>query len=369
MAMDINGNSSNNGAGGEFQEDPHVPDRSDELLEVFGPTADWPTEMAKLSEPASAKGQETPGVEAPAPGGSSAAEGGQSGASQQGQQGQDPAIPQSQQQDGGASQQSQAQPQQSGGQQPTPAPAQAPASPSAPQGQQPAPAQAAPNPEVQSLKAQVEALTALLQKHQNQPQGTQPAASGHTQAQPQQPPAEDLSKYALSIPSDVLGALSDTENPQMYQAGLHHLVNSLATVVHQRIMQHVGQTLDSRFGDFQSKQQALQTQTQMQQEYFTSFPAHSSPAIRLIVAQEAEAMWGQNPTLGWDENSRNALGARVNARLGIQAQQPQQPAADPNPQQPGTGTQPAPAPAAQFGATTRPAPVSDIGAEISAVLG
>lgn len=309
-----------------FGGDDTVPDNSQDIMDIFGLSADVGEGNTSTNAD---DGQGAPAAPAsPAP---SAAEGGE---------GQQPTTPPTPQQGDGSSQQPQP---------PAPAPAAAPA---------PAPSPAAPTPdprdaELQSLRAQVQALSQhLTQQQQPQPQAQQPAAQpGQVAGQPQQDPTAELQNYNLAIPADVLQAIR-SDDDQMAAAGMQHLINSLGKIVHQRVAQHMDHLVSQRLDEYGHQQNLSQQQQQMQNDYYSNFTDHNDPAIRLIVAQEAQQMWTENPQLAWGDQARNSLGARVNARLGRTAAAPApqpQPAPTPAPA-------PAPRPAAMTGATTRPAP-------------
>lgn len=242
----------------------------------------------------------------------------------------------------------------------TQAPAQQqPAAPAAPSAT-PAPTQAAaPQPSVEALTAQVQALiahTTELQRRLAEGAGTTAPQPGPGEQQGQQP-ADPYMDYRLAIPDDVANAIFN-EDPQIAKQGISHLINSLGRIVHERVLRSVNEhVLPQRLQEFQGNLTLTQQQEQMRQEYYRDFPQHNDPGIKLIVAQEAQAMWAVNPTLQWDENARRALGARVNARLG----QPVVTAALGQQQQQDPPANPAPRPAAQMGASTRPAQTFDEG--------
>lgn len=245
---------------------------------------------------------------------------------------------------------------------PPQAPAQQqPAAPAAPaavpeSGQAPAP-----DPSVQALRAQVDALIAqnaqLLERISTQGAGTQAPQPGPS-GQPGQPAeADPYMDYRFALPDDVANAIFN-EDPQIARQGMAHLVNSMGRVIHERVLKSVTErVLPATLSEFQSSMTLTSQQEEMRKQYFNAYPQHNDPGTRLVVAQEAQAMWSANPSLQWDQHAMNALGARVNQRLGTTApQQQQQPAQSENS---GQGQQ-APRPAAQMGASNRP-PVDPAG--------
>lgn len=315
-----------------FPEDSSVPDQSDDIASIFG--------LGEEAGPAPNSPDGASGGGASPPDGASAAEGGQGQAQpatpatstpQPGQQGTSPQAPA-----------------------PQPAPAPAPAAPPAApaSGTVPAPSQ---DPTVQALTAQVQALTAhIAQLTQGGAQGVGTQAPQPGQGdQPQQHPLMD---YRLAMPDDVANAVFN-EDPQIARQGLTHVINSIGREIHGRVIRQVEELIGNKLQSFGQQTSAQQQQERMRQEYFSSFPNHNDPATQLIVAQEAQVLWGANPALEWNENSKAALGARVNARLGLpQAQPQQQPTAQVIPLgQPQPQAQPVPTPAAQLGASPRPA--------------
>lgn len=316
-----------------FPEDKSVPDQSQDIADIFG-LGEEAGPVAQPQQPNSPEGAKEGGA-SPSDG-ASAAEGGQGQA-----QPATPATPSPQSGQQGTSPQAPAQ-------QPAPAPAPA-APPAAPaSGTAPAPSQ---DPTVQALTAQVQALTAhIAQLTQGGPQGVgqQAPQQGQGEQQPQQHPLMD---YRLAMPDDVASAVFN-EDPGVARQGLTHVINAVGKEIHSRVIRHVDELIGQKLQSYGQQTSTQQQQERMRQEYFTSFPQHNDPATQLIVAQEAQVMWGANPALAWDENAKNALGARVNARLGVAAQQPQQ---QPAPQQGQSQGQPVPVPAAQLGASPRPA--------------
>lgn len=333
-----------------FPSDNELPDHSDDISAIFGlgeeagPVPNSPkggsdggaspSEAASAAEGGEGQAQQpaTPPVQQPTPG-------------QQGEQPQAPAQPASL----------------------TPAPAAPPAAPVDGQAQAPSS-----DPTVQALTAQVQALTAhiaQLQSQLSQPQGAgTPTPQAGPGAQPQEDPLltqNPLADYRLAIPDDVANAVFN-EDPQIARQGMTHLVNSLARMVHDRVIRHADQVVQQRITSYGTQAQLSQQQEQMRQQYYTAFPQHNDPGIQFIVAQEAQQMWAANPNLQWDTNAMNALGARVNARLGATATVVQQPQG----QQPAAQGQPAPRPAAQMGSSTRPAanPADNEGTFIENVL-
>lgn len=319
------------GGGDSGQPDPNLPDHSDTILEAFGLEGDWGAAMsaaeARLAGPGAREGQASA-----TPSGASAAEGGSEASAT-------PAPPASPpQQPAGVSQEPQS------------APGATPAA-AAPAPAAPASSGTTPEPTVQALKAQVDALQALLARQQPSGTGaaptTQPSPPAPASA-PGMPTPEELQDYSqVGIPADVLAAI-DSEDANQRAAGIRHLVTSMAKLTHARVMQHVDQVVQSRLADAQAQQQVTTQQQEMMRDYYSAHPLHDSPANRIVVAMEAQAMWQENPALAWSQATRDALGARVNAKLGLGSQPTQvQPS-------PSNGAAAPQKPAAMTGASTRP---------------
>lgn len=312
-----------------FPSDDTLPDHSDDIASIFGLGEEAGPVAGQ--QPNSSDGATGGGASPPA--GASAAEGGQGQAQ--------PATPATSTQPGeqGTSPQPPAQ------QQPA-----APAAPAAPpaSGTSPAPSQ---DPTVLALQAQIQALTShiatLQQGQQGAGQQTPQTGQGDQQQELYQHPLLD---YRLAMPDDVAAAIFN-EDPNVARQGLTHVINAVGREVHTRVLRQVDELVNQRLQSYGQQTTAQQAQERMRQEYFQAFPQHNDPATQMIVAQEAQVMWGANPTLTWDENAKLALGARVNARLGIQTQQQPQPQVPLQPQPQG---QPVPRPAAQLGASPRP---------------
>jgi hypothetical protein len=319
-----------------FGDDPSLPDHSQDIAEIFNLGG----EAGPVPNPSEGSGEGGASASSTA----SAAEGGEG-------QAQQPATPPTPQPQPGQ----QGEPQPQAPAQPQPAPAAPPAAPV--DGQPQAPSG---DPTVQALSAQVQALVAqnaeLLRQLQS-PQGAgQPTPQPPSGTEPQSDPLltqHPLMDYRLGMPDDLAAAVLN-DDPAIARQGLTHLINATAREIHTRAIRHVDELVNQRLANFGTQSQLSQQQEQMRQQYFTAYPQHGDPGIRLIVAQEAQAMWAQNPNLQFDQNAINALGARVNTRLGWTGQQPAgaQPQSG---QQPAAQGQPAPRPAAQMGASNRPA--------------
>lgn len=340
-------------AGEPFAPDPEVPDNSAAIMDVFGLEGDWAA--GKTGAEANLSGQSADGG-APAES-APAAEGGEVAPVPASPAAAQPAA-QPPQPDVGASQQPQPG-------QPAAQPAASPAAPA------PTPPASAAGSELETLKAQVQALQQLLQAQSSvQPGGAQPSTSspgGATQPS-EMPTPEQLMDYRLGIHDTVLDALN-SEDAGVRANGLHHLVNNLGKAVHSRVIAHVDQLVAAKLQNYGHEQQQTQQQAEMQRDYYTAFPDHGEPLTRLVVAQEANVMWQADPTLVWNEATRNALGERVNIKLGRAAipQVPAEPAAQPN----GNGAAPPAKPAAQMGATNRAGDQGkpDAGQEMVDILG
>lgn len=183
------------------------------------------------------------------------------------------------------------------------------------------PAAPAASDTVQALTAQVQALIAqnaqLLAQVQQGAAQPQSAPSG----QPAQDDPDPNMDYRFGIPEDVAAAIF-SEDVNVARNGMAHLVNSMGRVIHERVLKSVQERILPReLQNFQQQSQLTTAQETMRKEYFDAFPQHNDPGIRLIVAQEAQTMWTLNPAMQWDKDARNALGARVTARLGGAPQQ------------------------------------------------
>lgn len=233
----------------------------------------------------------------------------------------------------------------------TPPPGQQPAQ----AGQPPAPGAAtppaAPSDEalrVASLEATVQALQQALSNAQAQPAGQGQPVAG----QPQPGQQDDLPRYALQLPPAVAAAINSGDDQQTL-AGITHMMNSLATIIHHNVRQEYRASLAQLMQTARAQEEEGTTQRVIEDsraDYYKAFPDHNNPLILPIIQAESVAMAGQFPGLPWNENYRNALGQRVNARL-AELRGQQQPSNVP------------PAPAAMLPAGSRPA--DSTGAELT----
>lgn len=221
--------------------------------------------------------------------------------------------------------------------------------PSAPSAQPQTPAPAAAPPPVapvdaeklrlQSLEAQVEALQAELGRARANP----PAQPGATPAGGGTAQPDDLPRYALSLPPQVLAALT-SDDEQQFSAGVTTMLNSLATIVHHNVRLEMRQAFAGLMNSAREQDSQTQTATAVQsarEDYYKAFPAHKDPLILPLIQAESQAMSAQFPNLAWSDDFRNALGQRVEARLAQLRGQ-------------GNGGQPPAAPAASIPAGPRP---------------
>lgn len=226
----------------------------------------------------------------------------------------------------------------------TPPPGQQPAQ----AGQPPAPGAATPPVapvdenalRVQSLEATVLALQQELSNARAQPAGPGQPAAG----QPQPGQQDDLPRYALQLPPAVAAAINSGDDQQTL-AGITHMMNSLATIIHHNVRQEYRQALGQLVQTARQQEEEGSNQqfiAESRNDYYKAFPDHNNPLILPIIQAESVAMAGQFPGLPWNENYRNALGQRVNARL-AELRGQQQPSNVP------------PAPAAMLPAGSRPA--------------
>lgn len=231
---------------------------------------------------------------------------------------------------------------------------------SAPSGQQAAPAAQTPTPaaapavvapvdenalRVQSLEATVQALQQELANARANPAPGQPPAGAGASPQTSEQP-DELPRYALTLPQQVAAALTSGDDQQTL-AGITHMMNSLATIVHHNVRQEMRAREAALLQAARAHEDQSQEATQIansREDYYKAFPDHRDPLILPIIQAESVAMAGQFPGLPWNENYRNALGQRVNARLAALRGQAQ----------PAPGGAPAPAaPAAMLPSGTR----------------
>lgn len=198
---------------------------------------------------------------------------------------------------------------------------------SAPPGQQPAqagqtPAPAAATPpvapvdpnllRVNSLEATVQALQAELAAAR-----AQPPAPGGAGATPQADGQPELPRYALQLPQAVAAALTSGDDAQTV-AGVTHMMNSLASIVHHNVRLEMSARFNQLMTAAREQETAGENQRFIQDsraDYYKAFPTHNDPLILPLIQSESMAMAGEFPGAPWNENYRNALGQRVEARL------------------------------------------------------
>jgi hypothetical protein len=208
---------------------------------------------------------------------------------------------------------------------PSPAPAASgePTAPVTPSAAPNAPApSAAPVPPVdeqalklQSLEATVEALQAELATSRANPApvaGT-PAAPAAGPESGEQPPA-----YRLTLPQQVAEAIFDEENPERRIAGITHMMNSLAAIVHHNVRLEMNGRFQALVDQARTQEASTQTAEVVESsrnQYYDAFPAHKNELILPLIQAESRSMAAEFPNAKWDQNYINALGTRVNNRI------------------------------------------------------
>lgn len=210
-----------------------------------------------------------------------------------------------------------------------------------PAGGAPAAAPAQPTPEqeqalrVQSLEAQVQALSGALEQARAQPAAGQPGAGTESGEQPQ----IELPQYRLTLPQQVAAAITSGEDEQVV-AGVTHMMNSLATIVHHNLRTEMRGAFSQLIHSAQQQDESAGREQAIaagQQQYYQAFPAHKDALIEPIIRAVNSEMSVQFPGLPWGPDYINALGARVNARLAAlrgQGQPAAQPTGEPLPSAP-----------------------------------
>lgn len=227
-----------------------------------------------------------------------------------------------------------------GGTQPPAAPASAPqspptppAAPSAPaQPQQPeatppaapggqpeqAPAFGSPEAALQFASMQNQLALALQEIENLKAGGAAPQAGQPEQGAPGAPPK--VVPLPVQLPRPVIDAIMG-EDPQRAEAALNHVVTAIATGLNHRFETRLAAevaAMNDRFSRVEQlpvqQEQAAEAQ-RLRDDYFAAFPEHNKPIFQTLLAQEASALQAALPGAPWDENFRNALGARVTEKL------------------------------------------------------
>lgn len=337
---------------GPFVADPSLPDQSEFIMDtLFGQSSNGaPKSQGQGAGTAGAgqSGDASQAASVPAAPGANAAQG-TGGASTppaagtaQPQQGQQPQQPQ---QSGVGMQPLPPLAQPAGGQQQSPTPGQQPGTAS-PQAGNLQTGQPAIDP-LAELRLQVQTLTAQnasLQQYLRQggPQQGGQAGTGIQPGnmQPQQPDPYDpkTAVMQLQVPADVLGAI-DSEDPNQRAQGMNHLVSAVATTVLRQALTASHAVIDQRLQGFGADLEARNEDERIKADYYGAFPQHNNPLFADLIASESRALFQSTPGLQWSPEARNALGARVNAKLiglGVNVNA----LAQPTGQQPGFSAQP-----------------------------
>jgi len=111
------------------------------------------------------------------------------------------------------------------------------------------------------------------------------------------------------------------EDPQEATRAINGLVSTIATGLNYRFEARLAQVIaaiEPRLGYIEQapqEQAAAEEAQRLRDDYFAVFPAHNKPIFQSLLASEAAQLQAEVPGVGWDENFRNALGARMTAKL------------------------------------------------------
>jgi hypothetical protein len=165
--------------------------------------------------------------------------------------------------------------------------------------------------ELESLRAQVEALTkAAEEKPEEKP----------TAAVPTEAPAIPDVKFEMP---DQLRDVLLSDDPAQFTAGVNHLVSGILSTFQRTVIplqQEIAALKEARAaapttGDNGSATSDIEAQAAiMREQYFTSFGAHRAPEFQPIIAAVAAEMRDQFPGHAWNDQYIAAMGARVTER-------------------------------------------------------
>lgn len=169
--------------------------------------------------------------------------------------------------------------------------------------------------ELESLKAQVAALTAAAAKPADPPAAAPVPAAADDQ----------LAAVKFEMPPQLRDALLGDDQDQ-FTAGINHLVSGILTTVQNAIIpiqQELaalkasggGSPSPAPTGDPAPGSVDLDAQAAtMREQYFTTFSAHRADEFQPIIAAVASEMAAQYPGHAWNEQYIAAMGTRVTER-------------------------------------------------------
>lgn len=173
---------------------------------------------------------------------------------------------------------------------------------------------------MQSLEATVEALQAEIARARANPVSAEGPAGESGQPAAPQPP-----RYNLTLPEAVANAIFNEDDPRQRIAGISHMMNSLAGIVHHNVRLETQQMIGSLLQQAQAQESSVnqsQEIAQGREAYFAAFPSHKNEMLMPLIQAEARQMAAEFPGLQWGDQYINALGARVNARVAALTPQP-----------------------------------------------
>lgn len=212
----------------------------------------------------------------------------------------------------------------------------------------------------------------LLQRLAALEKGGQPQTAGTGEAPPSQQSGAPQEQVHLTVPPQLAEAIFNDENPAQSKQAMDLLVSAVATAAVNHAISKIGPMVDQKLQQFAGSLQMAETAKTQEGAYFERFPAHNNPLYRPLIQETVEQIYKEMPHLSWDENTMDAVGARVQAKLqalGISVgMQPAPQGGNEAPPKPNGGQKPN-KPAPMLDTTSRGGVPADAGDFITATLG
>lgn len=151
----------------------------------------------------------------------------------------------------------------------------------------------------------------LLEKLRRFESGEQQPPTGQP---PSQQPGTAPEQVSLAVPPDLYSAVF-SEDEATARNGMNVLVSAVATATMKSVMARVEPLIDSRLKGFDQTLTAQTDAKKQEDDYFKAFPGHSNPLFMPVIQSEIAALQAAVPGAIWNEDFRNALGARVHTKL------------------------------------------------------
>lgn len=184
-------------------------------------------------------------------------------------------------------------------------------------------------PKLAAPDANLEMLNNLAAQVAQQPTAPKPAATPNAAEDPKPAaaPTSDLPEYNFNITPELM-TLIGSEDQNEARNGMGLLIQGVAQGIHKTVMEaamsQMTSVVETMMTSQQSQRDFTAEQKRMTDDYFSTFPAHKPYAA--LVQQVSKQLIVETGATVYDDNLRNAVGAKINSMIGAQPVVPADPA-------------------------------------------